>query len=256
MDKYLAEEYKKNNEEFDLGMESTLFRYTIRDAEMSDYLLVNSQYVKRTFVEFGFPENKIKIVYLGVRADFMGLKSNYSINGKTKLLFTGGFGFRKGAEYLLQALQILENEEFQFEMKIVGDYSQAENLIKKYPVKSTQFIGFVPQDELKFYLQESDIYIFPSLCEGCASSGMEALAAGLPVIATVESGFPIEHEKDGLIIPAKDTQSIVDAIKLLAASESKRIFVGINAGNKIQQHFTWEQYALNIEQIYKDIVNK
>lgn len=255
MDKYLANEFNRNNEEFGAGMNYLLFQYTLKDAEMADILLVNSYFVKNTFIEFGFSENKIRVVYLGVRHDFMGLKTNYSSGIKIKLLFTGGFGFRKGGEYLLQALQILENEGFPFEMKIVGDYSQAENLIKKYPVKSIQFVGFVPQDELKSYLQESDIYVFPSLSEGCASSGMEALAAGLPVIATEESGFPIEHEKDGLIIPAKDAQSIADAIKLLAVNEHKRILLGRNAAHKIQQHYTWEQYATQIESVYKELIN-
>jgi glycosyltransferase involved in cell wall biosynthesis len=255
MDKYLSEEYVKNGEVFDLGMESPLFQFTVNDAEMADLLLVNSTFVKNTFLEFGYPSDKIRVVYLGVRDDFFGLKTIYKAQNKIKLLFTGGFGFRKGGEYLLQALQILENEGFQFEMKIVGDYSQAHQLMKKYPVKSILFVGFVPQDELKSYLQESDIYVFPSLCEGCASSGMEALAAGLPVIATVESGFPIEHEKDGIIIPSKNSLFIANAIKLLANDENKRRFLGMNASQKIQQNYTWRNYALQLESVYSELLN-
>lgn len=254
MDKYLAKEYNRNHEKFNLGMSSPLFQYTIKDAEMADCLLVNSNFVKNTFVEFGYSEKKIRIAYLGVRNDFIGLKTSYNYVGKVQLLFTGGFGFRKGGEYLLQALQILEKEKFPFEMKIVGDYTEAKSLLRKYPVKSIQLVGFVPQDDLKDFLKLADIYVFPSLCEGCASSGMEALAAGLPIIATEESGFPIVHDKDGIIIPSKNTQSIADAIKLLANDEEKRTSLGKNAVHKIQQNYTWEQYAVQLQGIYKELL--
>ncbi|HET7734316.1 MAG TPA: glycosyltransferase family 4 protein, partial [Paludibacter sp.] len=237
-----------------LGMSSPLFQYTIKDAEMADCLLVNSHFVKNTFIEFGYPEKKIKIAYLGVRNDFIGLKTKYCYSGKVQLLFTGSFGFRKGGEYLLQALQILEKENFQFEMKIVGDFSEAKSLLLRYPVSSIQLVGFVPQDELKDFLQNADIYVFPSLSEGCASSGMEALAAGLPVIATEESGFPIEHDKDGIIIQSKNAQCIANAIKLLAMNEPKRSSIGRNATLKIQQYYTWEQYAVKINKIYHELL--
>jgi glycosyltransferase involved in cell wall biosynthesis len=255
MDDHLSSEFKNNKTPFTLGLDSPLFQYTIKDAEMADYVLVNSFFVKKTFVEYGFSANKIKVVYLGVRDDFIGLKTDYSFSGKIKLLFTGGFGFRKGGEYLLKALKKLEDEGFQFEMKIVGTYSEAAFLIEKYPIKSIEYVGFVPQDCLKQYLKESDIYIFPSLCEGCASSGMEAMAAGLPVIATEESGFPIVNNEDGIIIPSKNDISIYEAIKELSNDLSKREILGKNASLKIKTKYTWDIYAKEVSKIYYEILN-
>jgi glycosyltransferase involved in cell wall biosynthesis len=255
MDKHLAVEYKKNNAIFNLGMDAPLFQNTHTDAIMADVVLVNSFFVKQTFIEEGFSEDKIKVAYLGVREDFIGLKKNYVAKGKIKLLFTGGFGFRKGAEYLLQALQFLEKEGVDFEMKVVGTYAQAKPLIDKYPLNSIEYVGFIPQDELKSYLSESDIYVFPSLCEGCASSGMEAMAAGLPVIATAESGFPIEHGIDGLIIPSKNKQAIVEAILQLIASSSLRAQLGKKASSKIADSYGWDDYANKVYKIYKNMLN-
>jgi len=255
MDRHLSKEFNKYDVSFDLGMESPLFQYTVKDAEMADCILVNSFFVKNTFLEQGFSETKIKVAYLGVREDFFGLKTNYYSGEKIKLLFTGGFGFRKGGEYLLKALQSLEKEGFQFEMKIVGSYTEALPLLRKYPVKSIQLIGFIPQDELKEFLKEADIYVFPSLCEGCASSGMEALGAGLPVIATEESGFPIEHDKDGIIIPSKNDVAIREAIKDLASSIQKRASLGQNAASKIKTNYTWEHYAQRVNTIYQELLN-
>lgn len=255
MDKNLAPIFKKYNVPFGLGMDSPLFQYAVKDAMAADFILVNSFFVKKTFVEQGYISNKIKVVYLGVRQDFMGLKTNYTSSEKIKLLFTGGFGFRKGGEYLLKALQILEKEGVEFEMKIVGSYLEALPIIEKYPIKGIEFIGFIPQDQLKQYLKSADMYIFPSLCEGCASSGMEAMAAGLPVIATEESGFPIENGVDGVIIPSKDEVSIYEAIKELYKNPAKRELLGGNAAHKIKTKYTWEQYAANVNEIYCELLN-
>lgn len=255
MDKNLTSEFESNGVKFSLGMDSPLYRYTVLDAEMADVILVNSYFVKNTFISEGFREENIKVVYLGVREDFFGIKKNYELNDKIQLLFTGGFGFRKGAEYLLKALQELENEGFNFEMKVVGSFSEAKPLIQKYPLKSIEYIGFVPQDDLKKYLIESDIYVFPSLCEGCASSGMEALAAGLPTIATEESGFPIEHNHDGFIIPSKDVISLKNAILNLANDTILRKKLGQNAFKKISENYTWENYAENVNVIYNEMLS-
>lgn len=67
----------------------------VSDCEKADVVLVNSDFVKQTFIDTGFDPNKIKVAYLGVRNDFFGLKHDYSIDGKLKILFTGGFGFRR-----------------------------------------------------------------------------------------------------------------------------------------------------------------
>ena len=118
----------------------------------------------------------------------------------------------KGPEYSLRAMQKLDELKVDYEYIVVGSNAEAQTLLKQYPIKHLKLIGMVPQDNLKQYLSEADIYLFPSLCEGCASSGMEAMAAGLPVIATVESGLPITNEKNGLVIESKRVDDIVDAI--------------------------------------------
>ncbi|MDH6308287.1 glycosyltransferase involved in cell wall biosynthesis [Dysgonomonas sp. PFB1-18] len=256
MDKHLANEYMRNHEIFTLGMKSPLFQYTVKDAEMADRVVVNSFFVKKTFIEQGFPEEKLKVIYLGVREDFISLKTDYTVGESVKLLFTGGFGFRKGAEYLLKALQTLEQQNIKFEMKVIGSYEEAIPLIKKYPVKSINFLGFIPQDELKEHLKESDIYIFPSLCEGCASSGMEALAAGLPVIATEESGLPISNGVDGIIIPSKDCTAIANSIMNLCVDKEKMECLGRNATKNIQENYTWEKYASQFKELYTTLLNK
>ena len=88
MDNHLKSEYEKNNSPYNLGMGSSFWQGTLIDCKNADYILVNSDFVKETFVAEGFVTEKIKVVYLGVREDFRGLKSNYYTGDKLKILFT------------------------------------------------------------------------------------------------------------------------------------------------------------------------
>lgn len=251
MDIHLKSEFEKHNTFYDMGMRAPFWKEVLADCIKADRVLVNSFFVKETFVSEGFNPEIIDVVYLGVRNDFWFLKQNWEINGSIKILFTGAFGFRKGAEYLLKALQVLENLNIDYQMTVVGEFYEALPLLEKYPVKNINFVGHVPQIELKDYLANSDVYLFPSLCEGCASSGMEAMAAGLPVISTKESGLPIEHNVDGIIIPSQSVEAIVDALLFMKKNNSSRESIGRNASMKISESYTWENYAENVIKTYR-----
>ena len=281
MDKQLRAEYQRNGVIFDLGLDSPLWQQVIKDCEEADVVMVNSFFVKKTFVENGFPAKKVKVVYLGQREDFAGLRhpkfTGTEANAPLRLLFTGGFGFRKGGEYILEAMKILADRRVPFEMDVVGAYLSAGNLISRYkdvlnigckgqvqPQVSAEmshtipcrivFHGPKPQEELKTFLSAGDIYVFPSLAEGCAQSGMEAMSAGLCVIGTQESGFPITDGENGFIVPGKNAQAIADRIEWLNKNRATIDRVGANAARLIQEKYTWPQYAENVKGLYEELL--
>ena len=277
MDRHLRGEYEKNGAMFDLGMDSPFWRQVVKDCEESDVVMVNSFFVRDTFVENGFDPDRIKVVYLGQREDFFGLwKAKFEPQKKQcgneplKLLFTGGFGFRKGGEYVLETLKLLKQRGVAFVMDVVGDYSSAHQLIARYetdfdisyasgvkPQTSNfklTFHGPMPQDELKSFLANGDVYVFPSLAEGCAQSGMEALAAGMCVIGTYESGFPITDGENGYVVPSKDAKVIADRIEWLDKNRNEIDRVGANAAKLIRENYTWEKYAENVKKLYGVLV--
>lgn len=249
----LEEEYIKHGQKFRMGDNNSYWNGIIKDCEKADLILVNSQFVKETFINEGFPANKLEVILLGVRKDFFSLKNDYQIKSKVKFLFTGSYGFRKGSDYIQEALEKLDNEGLDYEMIIVGDNSEIP-IEEKKKLSSFNFVGFVPQDELKSYLSNSDIYLFPSLCEGCASSAMEAMASGLPVIATKESGLPITNGINGIIIPSKDSSALVVEIHRLLSDEILRASLGRNAAMTIAKNYTWEQYSEKVYKLYQRIL--
>ncbi|MBR3923962.1 MAG: glycosyltransferase family 4 protein, partial [Kiritimatiellae bacterium] len=176
METNLRNEYERNQALFDLGVDSRFWRMVAEDCNWADVLLVNSYFVRDTFVEQGYPSHKIKVVYLGTRHDFSHVRRVRAVgrgDRKLKLLFTGGFGFRKGAEYILDAVKLLKKKaSVPFEMDVVGDFSGAKSIIEKHKDENlpVTFHGPVPQEDLKRFLAQSDIYVFPSLAEGCACS--------------------------------------------------------------------------------------
>jgi len=255
MDAQLRQEYIRQGLPFELGPESLFWQLVLQDCAAADLLLVNSDFVKETFCATGYPAGKIRVVYLGVRADFVGLKRHYERSGPLKLLFTGTFGFRKGAEYLLQALQLLEQAGVACTLTVVGSHVEAGPLLRRYPIQGVQLVGHVPQEDLKQHLAAADIYVFPSLAEGCACSGMEALAAGLPVVATRESGLPIRDGETGFLVPAKDAASLADRIARLARNSGEMERVGRAAAALVAREFTWPRYAENVAAVYRELIS-
>lgn len=249
----LQVEYNKYKVSFEYT--NCFWTQIVRDCDEADYILVNSDFVKSSFVENGYNPNKVKVVYLGVREDFWKCKVKYERSEVFSLLFIGGFGFRKGCEYLLKSLEIIEKKGVDFRLTVIGPIVDFDDVIDKYGVDKIDFKGSVLYDDLKNYYAKADVFIFPSLCEGSTMAGMEAMSAGLPCIFTENCGVPVIDKENGLIIPIKDEQAIADAVELLYNNESLRRKIGVNANKTIEENFKWTDYQNNIKAFYEEIIN-
>ena len=255
-----------------------VWKNVLKDCAEADILMVNANHIRDSFVERGFDPKKIRVVYLGVRDDFQDVRIRQLESGKkndvAKVLFTGNFSPLKGAEYLLESLRILNERGIKVHYDVVGAVSAPKAMLEHFNAETQRrradtlnsklqtsnlpitFHGPVPQDDLKAFLSESDIYLFPSLADGCAQSGMEALTAGLPVVATYQSGLPITDGETGCVVPMKDAAAIADKIEWLIAHPEERERLGRNAAKMMRENYTWEKYAENVKGIYKEMVKE
>ncbi|TKC00458.1 glycosyltransferase [Pedobacter cryophilus] len=253
MKNYLLKEYDKFNKKYDLDPSTKFWTLVQKDCEEADYIVVNSDFVKQTFLENGFENEKIKVIYFGVRKDFIGIKKDWRIKlgEPTKLLFIGNFGFRKGARVLIDAIKILNSRNLNVQLDILGIVDEMGRI--DIP-SNINFRGIFLYDELKNFLKTRDIYVFPTFAEGSSRAAMEAMASGIPVVTTYNCGVPITHNLNGIIVPIDDSTTLANEIERLMLNESLRQTIGLNASNLIRDSYTWEIYRKNIVEFYREII--
>ena len=255
MEHNLKSIYEASGEHFTFRPSDPFWKVVLKDCEEADILLVNSDYVKQTFVDQGYDPERIFVAYLGVRRDFLNLKDSYGLaeDGKLRLLFTGGFALRKGADLIIDAIAKLDAAGVDCVVEVAGHADEGRRLLQAYPAqihKKFIFYGFIPQDELKILFKRADMYVFPSAAEGCAKSAMEAMAAGLPVICTEETGTPVEAGSGRRIVPRGDSQALADAISELGRDMAMREYMGRVGSQYVRTHLSWKDYGERLAEIY------
>jgi glycosyltransferase involved in cell wall biosynthesis len=167
---------------------------------------------------------------------------------------------KNGLEDVIRALPSIPNTRF----LILGDGPLREHL--EHVVRETNmsdrvvFLGHVAHEHLPAYLHVSDIFIRPSLSEGLGSSFLEAMAAGLPVIATPVGGIPdflfdIEEHGEkatGIFCQPHNSESIAFAVKRLTQDVGMRQHIAANGSNLVLKNYDWDDIARKMAHILED----
>jgi glycosyltransferase involved in cell wall biosynthesis len=255
IDDVLGAEHRRLGLPFETWATDGLWTRVLRDCKDADRLLVNSDFVKRTFVEKGFPPEQIEVAYLGVKEQFFSIKRDYAINGPVRLLFTGTFTVRKGIATLLESVRILRRGGLDVRLRLVGNLSDGAKFLRDSDSEFFTHSSFVPPEQLPRALAETDLFVFPTLVEGSSRSAMEAAAAGLPVVTTASCGLPLSAEKQEVVyVPLSDAGALANAVSELASDEGRRSRIGRNAAERIQQDFTWPLYGAQLTRIYSSLL--
>lgn len=204
----------------------------------------NSQYLKQLVLK-SFPNLSIKIIYNGVDTKkFYPPKKpprNYQI------ICTSRFGNRKGVEYLIKAMPLVLTKIPQAKLQIVGEgvlKPQLIKLAKKLRLAgSVEFLGLINHDHLPVIYRRAKLFALPSLSESQSNSLLEALASGLPVVATNIGGNPeIVNKNNGILVPPENSQALAKTIIEVLANPWPNI--------KADKKFSWEQTAKEYFQLY------
>ncbi len=179
-------------------------------------------------------------------------------NKKFRFLFVGRLEEQKGIIYLIRAASLLKANP-DFEINIAGDGSQAENL--KKIVKDSglnhvvNFPGKLYGRELQDEYINSDAFVLPSLKEGLPLSILEAMAAGLPVIATDVGGIATIciNKVTGLLIKPKDANMLAQAMVEVMENKDLREKLA-RSGRDVVSRFTWESTEREYGKIYSEIL--
>ena len=131
------------------------------------------------------------------------------------MISTGALSLRKGTPYLLEAFRLVAQRHPSARFRLTrGIHGNVRPILARYSDLPIDWAPSLPHPQLAERLQESDIFVLPSLEEGLARTALEAMACGLPVILTPNTGTNdfVQPGVNGEIIPIRDAAAIADAI--------------------------------------------
>jgi glycosyltransferase involved in cell wall biosynthesis len=164
---------------------------------------------------------------------------------------------RKGFRFLIQAIKKLKDNGRNVHLEIIGDGNEKEELralVRSLGMENeVSFVGVVSRDSIKEYFSFARIFISTSLNEGMSNAMLEALASGLPIIATNTGGTKemVRSGLNGFVIKMKDVDDIVEKIEIIIsnreteermATESRSISKNLSWKNVAKKY--WEEYKI------------
>jgi glycosyltransferase involved in cell wall biosynthesis len=176
-----------------------------------------------------------------------------------RLLFVGRLAVEKGLPDLLQALYLGRHQNLSLDLTIIGDGPERANLgtlVDRYGLqKWVHFEGYIPAgDTLWQFYNQADIFILPALSEAQGKVLIEAMAAGLPIIATRVGGIPsvIQHGHNGLLVEPHLPLGILAALQNLLGDPALRQRLVSNAFASARGYTIDVQTDLIIQQLARD----
>jgi len=164
----------------------------------------------------------------------------------------------KNHQLLIKAAALLHNTHTNFKICIVGGIDaekkvrmECERLADELDVAS--FVDFVGvQDDIPAFLNAFDIFVLPSLSEGCSNVIQEAMACGKPVVASNVGGNSelVMHQKTGLLFPSNDETALYKALTILVDDDRLRENFGRNALEQIRSSFSLAQMIKSYQNFY------
>lgn len=213
----------------------------------ADLLIAASEGVKRDLIEnIGIRPDKIKVIYNPLDIEKIRMLANESnrngTDNNTPLITNiGRLDIQKGHNYLLKAFSIVR-KKMAAKLMIIGDgekMDELKTLAKELGIEKDVIFSGYQRNPFKF-VARSTLYVNSSIFEGFGYTVVEAIALGLPVIATACPHGPdeiIEDRKSGLLIPPADETTMAEAIIMVLEDEKLRKSLSVE-GSKRAEDFS------------------
>ncbi|MEO7934360.1 MAG: glycosyltransferase [Chthoniobacterales bacterium] len=217
--------------------------------------------------DLGCPAEKIRINRTGIPLDQLKYIDRSS-HGKVPLRFIQACRLieKKGLRTTIEAFSKIRRQLPGSTLVIAGAGPMAEELASLVArlglAPYVQFVGFLDQAALREWYANSDIFVHPSEItaqsdqEGVPNSLLEAMATGLPVVATIHGGIPeaVEHGKTGLLVPEKDVTALAAAMLELGQDFSRRLSMGQVAAASVRENFEQGAQIAKLESYYDEAI--
>ena len=234
--------------------------------KLSGGIITVSHFIKNELIaSCGVEHNKIFVIHEAQGAKDLKLSSSELAEFQKK--YPPGFLFtvtttwpHKNLITLLKAYVVLKKKDPKFNRKliVVGQNRLPNREINQYLLdnaldsSSIALLGFVPDQELKYFYSQASVFIFPSLYEGFGLPLLEAMKMGLPIVASNAASLPEIGQESCLYADARSPEDFAQKIQQLLSDEKLRDEM-IRRGKEREKQFSWEKLASKTIAVYEKL---
>jgi glycosyltransferase involved in cell wall biosynthesis len=221
-----------------------------REPHEADLCMAASQFTIESLEQAGIDPRRIVLLPLG--ADLTQFRfAPRSPSGPFRILFVGGVGQRKGVKYLLQAFDQMRGPGV--ELTVAGPLPADMRPLAPYQ-NAVRFTGRLDQADIVREMHQAHVLVLPSVFEGFGLVIVEAMATGMPVIASTHSAGPdvIREDIDGFVLEPDDVAGLVDRLERLRIDRVRAVEMGLAAGDQAK-NFSWQAHGGRVKEILSQL---
>ena len=243
--------------------------------ERANCVVATSPQEQETLRSLVSTRGQVEVIPCGTDTNNFRLTSKTHARTKLKLgshekviLYVGRFDERKGIETLVKACSLLKEKGVQnLKLLIIGGSSEdmpdgderkrIENLVDQLGLKeSTVFAGRIGHDVLPLYYTAADVCVIPSHYEPFGLVAIEAMACGVPVVASNVGGlkFTIIPEETGLLVEPKNIEAFANGIHRILCDELWVRKMRKQASANVNQRFSWAGVTIQLSELYRHVL--
>jgi glycosyltransferase involved in cell wall biosynthesis len=224
-----------------------------------DRLVAVSEGIQSEFLTRGFSKDRVRVIPNGIPTRVITPRSERQPSAPLRLLYLGRLVEGKDIHLLIEAVRRLTGQGHSLELIIAGDGPRREELEQQAAAGGlvpgiVRFLGFVGQPE--GLLAEADMFVLPSQHEGVPISILEAMAFGLPIIASRVGGVPsvVRDGKEALLIQPGSQDGLDEALGKLVVDASLRTGLGRCARERFEASWTADVMADAYSDLYREVM--
>jgi glycosyltransferase involved in cell wall biosynthesis len=221
----------------------------------ADAIAVGSSFSRETFVRQGLPAAKVHVCPYGV--DLSLFRPAAKRDDRFRVLFAGTQSLRKGIGYLFDALRPLVKKGA-VELWLAGHVQPESRALLDRNADIFVHQGVLARAELSWYYSQASVLVLPSIEEGLALVQAQAMACGVPVIATRNTGAEdlFTDGVEGLIVPARSPGAIRDAIQWMLDNPDERERMAAAGLERVTQLGGWDAYGRRCLEVYRAVLGE
>ncbi len=244
------------------GLTRLLVRLTLKNI---DRMIAVSSALKQKAFQLGLSQDRCTVIHgpVGVQMPVLHGRHNgkpHTKERKKSLLYVGNLTPPKRVDTIIGAMNKIVREFPDCRLDIVGDghlRPQLEALAARLGIKQhVRFLGPLPHEKVLLMMQRADLFVHCSEHEGLPVAIMEAMSAGLPVVASRVGGVPdLVHEgKTGYMVTPDDTDGYAKKILLLLKNDPLRFRLGANGNAFAEKKLSKRQVVSKLKSVYSELI--